>query len=65
MLKFLSKIPANAPVGLYTMNSLGFHVLFELTTDHAALEAQPQGLHARRAVSQPGPGGGAPQSPVL
>ena len=40
MLKFLSKIPANAPVGIYTMNSLGFHVLLELTRDHAALEAR-------------------------
>ncbi|HUY95691.1 MAG TPA: VWA domain-containing protein [Terracidiphilus sp.] len=40
MLKFLARIPANAPVGLYTMNSLGFHVLMELTSDHAALEAR-------------------------
>lgn len=37
MLKFLSKIPADAPVGLYTMNGLGFRVLMELTRDHAAL----------------------------
>jgi len=40
MLKFFSKIPADAPVGLYTMNGLGFHVLMELTRDHAALEAR-------------------------
>ena len=40
MLKFLSKIPADAPVGIYTMNSLGFHVLLEPTRDHAALEAR-------------------------
>ena len=40
MLKFLSKIPDDAPVGIYTMNSLGFHVLLEPTRDHAALEAR-------------------------
>ena len=40
MLKFLAKTPANAPVGLYTMNGLGFRVLLELTTDHAALDAR-------------------------
>ena len=40
MLKFLAKVPANAPVGLYTMNGLGFKVLLELTTDHAAVAAR-------------------------
>jgi VWFA-related protein len=40
MLKFLSKIPPDAPVGLYTMNGLGFHVILELTTDHAAVAAR-------------------------
>ena len=40
MLKFLTKIPADAPVGLYTMNGLGFKVLLELTTDHTAVAAR-------------------------
>ncbi|HWE85685.1 MAG TPA: VWA domain-containing protein [Terracidiphilus sp.] len=40
MLKFLSRIAPDAPVGLYSMNGLGFHVLLELTTDHAAVAAR-------------------------
>lgn len=39
MLKFLATVPAGERVGLYTMTSLGFRVLAEITTDHAALSA--------------------------
>ncbi len=37
MLKFLGTLPADERVGLYTMNGLGFHVLIEVTSNHAAL----------------------------
>ncbi len=37
MLKFLSGLAPAERVGLYTMNGLGFRVLVEVTTDHAAL----------------------------
>jgi VWFA-related protein len=37
MLTFLGKVAPSERVGLYTMTSLGFRVLVEITTDHAAL----------------------------
>jgi VWFA-related protein len=37
MLKFLGTLSADECVGLYTMNGLGFHVLIEVTRNHAAL----------------------------
>ena len=40
MLKFLGTLPPEERVGLYTMNGLGFHVLVEVTRDHAALIAR-------------------------
>ncbi|MFZ0394991.1 MAG: VWA domain-containing protein, partial [Terracidiphilus sp.] len=53
MLKFLSKIPANAPIGLYNMNGLGFHVLVEITSDHAAVEARLKSyMPSAQAVSE-------------
>jgi VWFA-related protein len=42
LLKFLSSLTPGERVGLYTMNGLGFHVLTEVTTDHAALIARMQ-----------------------
>jgi len=39
MLDFLASAPAGERIGLYTMSSLGFRVLVEVTTDHAALAA--------------------------
>ncbi len=40
MLKFLETVPPSERVGLYTMNGLAFHVLIEVTSDHAALTAR-------------------------
>ena len=40
MLKFLDALPSAERVGLYTMNGLGFRVLVEVTSDHAALIAR-------------------------
>ena len=40
MLQFLAAAPSDERIGLYTMTSLGFRVLAEVTTDHAALSAQ-------------------------
>ena len=42
ILKFLSSLPAGERVGLYRMNGLGFHVLAEITSDHATLIARMQ-----------------------
>jgi VWFA-related protein len=42
MLKFLASLPSTERVGIYTMTSLGFRVLQEITTDHAALMARLQ-----------------------
>jgi VWFA-related protein len=42
MLQFLAALPPAERVGLYTMNGLSFHVLQEITTDHAALVAHLQ-----------------------
>ena len=40
MLEFLASAPAGERIGLYTMSSLGFGVLVDVTTDHAALTAR-------------------------
>ena len=40
MLEFLASVPPTERVGIYTMTSLGFRVLQEVTTDHAALMAR-------------------------
>jgi VWFA-related protein len=40
MLQFLGKLAPGEQVGLYSMTGLGFHVLVEATTDHAALMAR-------------------------
>jgi VWFA-related protein len=40
MLQFLGKLAPAERVGLYSMTGLGFHVLVEATTDHAALMAR-------------------------
>ena len=42
ILKFLGKLAPGERVGLYSMNGLGFRVLSEVTTDHAALMARMQ-----------------------
>ena len=42
ILKFLGSLAPGERVGLYTMTSLGFRVLTEVTTDHAALVARMQ-----------------------
>lgn len=42
VLKFLGSLTPGERVGLYTMNGLGFHVLTEVTADHAALIARMQ-----------------------
>ncbi len=42
ILKFLSTVAPGERVGLYTMTALGFRVLQEITTDHAALTARLQ-----------------------
>ncbi len=42
ILKFLNSLAAGERVGLYSMNGLGFRVLTEVTTDHAALIARMQ-----------------------
>jgi VWFA-related protein len=42
ILKFLGSLAPGERVGLYTMNGLGFHVLTEVTSDHAALIARMQ-----------------------
>jgi VWFA-related protein len=39
MLEFLASAPAGERIGLYTMSGLGFGVLVDVTTDHAALTA--------------------------
>lgn len=40
MLKFVGKLAPGNRVGLYSMTALGFRVLVEITTDHAALAAK-------------------------
>lgn len=42
ILKFLATLPAGERVGLYTMTGLGFRVLEEVSTNHAALTARLQ-----------------------
>ena len=42
MIEFLGKVAPGERVGLYTMTGLGFRVLDEITTDHAALVARLQ-----------------------
>jgi VWFA-related protein len=40
LLQFLAAAPPDERIGLYTMSSLGFRVLTEVTTDHAAVSAR-------------------------
>lgn len=40
MLRFLKRLEADQPVGLYILKSYGFQVLLEPNTDHAGLAAQ-------------------------
>ena len=40
--KFLNKLSPSQPVALYTMDDIGFHVLVEVTQDHAMLAAKLQ-----------------------
>ena len=42
MLRFISTLAPGERVGLYTMTGLGFRVIQEITTDHAALTAKLQ-----------------------
>jgi VWFA-related protein len=42
LLQFLAAAPPDERIGLYTMTGLGFRVLAEVTTDHAALSARLQ-----------------------
>ena len=44
MLKFLGTIAPGERVGLYSMSSLGFRVLVEITSDHANLVARLKGF---------------------
>ncbi len=39
-IKFLNKLAPTQPVALYTMDDIGFHVLAEMTQDHAQLAAK-------------------------
>lgn len=41
-IKFLNKLAPSQPVALYTMDEIGFHVLVEMTEDHAMLAATLQ-----------------------
>jgi VWFA-related protein len=53
MIKFLGALPAGERVGLYTMTGLGFRVMAEVTTDHAALIARMKAfLPTAQSVSQ-------------
>jgi VWFA-related protein len=53
ILKFLNSLAPGERVGLYSMNGLGFHVLTEVTADHAALIAKMQKFMPNaQAVSQ-------------
>ncbi len=53
MVKFLQSVAPSERIGLYTMNDLGFHVLVEATTDHAALIARMQKfMPTAQSVSQ-------------
>jgi VWFA-related protein len=53
MLKFLNSAAPGERIGLYTMTSLGFKVLTEITTDHAALIAHLQKwMPTAQSVSQ-------------
>ena len=52
MLKFLAAVPPGQPVGLYSMNGLGFRVVQELTDDHRAVSDKLKGfLASAQAVS--------------
>jgi VWFA-related protein len=42
MLQFLAVLPSAERVGLYTLTGLGFHVVQEITTDHAAVVVRLQ-----------------------
>jgi VWFA-related protein len=42
MLRFISTLAPSERVGIYTMTGLGFRVIQEITTDHAALTAKLQ-----------------------
>jgi VWFA-related protein len=39
VLKFLDRLPASEPVGLYVRNNFGFQILAEETTDHSAISS--------------------------
>lgn len=39
LLKFLGRLPASEPVGLYVRNNFGFQILAEETTDHDAVSS--------------------------
>jgi VWFA-related protein len=53
VLKFLSDAAPGERIGLYTMTGLGFRVLAEITTDHAALAARLQKwMPTAQSVSQ-------------
>jgi VWFA-related protein len=53
VLKFLGTVAPGERVGLYTMTDLGFRVVQEITTDHAALTAKLQKwMPAAQSVSQ-------------
>jgi VWFA-related protein len=41
-IKFLNKLAPSQPVALYTMDNIGFHVLVEMTQNHAMLAAKLQ-----------------------
>jgi len=52
-IKFLKSAPPDERVGLYTMTTMGFKVLTEITTDHAALIARLQKwMPSAQSVSQ-------------
>jgi VWFA-related protein len=53
MLRFISTLAPGERVGLYTMTGLGFRVIQEITTDHAALTAKLQKwMPSAQSVSQ-------------
>jgi VWFA-related protein len=53
VLKFLGQVGPTEPVGFYTMTALGFRVVQEITTDHAALIAKLQKwMPTAQSVSQ-------------
>jgi VWFA-related protein len=48
--KFLSKLSPSQPVALYTMDDIGFHVLVEMTQDHALLASKLQSWNPTAAA---------------